>query len=134
MYKRVNWVNHVIERSPKKRLIDENEEEHIVEIYPMNKLIQQGTAQSAENFNHMDSGILDAHLAILIITQAAELGNFPRFYTANEKEIYPLFGLEWVEPTPPPVEDPDDDKKCDCDCCCKCDDEVASAQDIKDLF
>lgn len=134
MYPLIHWKDNVVTNKAQKKLIDEFGVEHIVEIYPLpGEIIQRGTLYSERNMNHMDGGILDAHLATLIILQAMEQGAFPRFYEAREKEIYPLFGLEWEEPKPPAPPEKDDNN-CDCNCKC-CDNEgVASIQDIMDIF
>lgn len=51
MYKNTNWLDHIVDTDS-------------------GEVIQEGTEQSAANFNNMEHGIIDASLALALMQQA----------------------------------------------------------------
>ncbi len=56
IYDILHWKDHVVETPNKKRFI-ENSDGTVIEEKVQGEIIQQGTAQSATNFNNMEAGI-----------------------------------------------------------------------------
>ena len=52
MYNNTKWLDHVVDADT-------------------DEVIQEGTEQSASNFNNMESGISDAHIATMLAMVAA---------------------------------------------------------------
>ena len=68
-YKRTNWKDHVVER-PRTYTEAANSDGSKTFTPAPGEVLQQGTPQSATNFNHMENGIHDAHVAEAIFMQA----------------------------------------------------------------
>ena len=62
MYTTKKWLDHVTEY-PNRRSITENGDGTVDVTKSQGRVIQQGTPQSATNFNHMELGIADASVA-----------------------------------------------------------------------
>lgn len=61
MYKVLIWKDHCVEPGNTYNVLSHGD--GTVTIVPAGKVLQQGTNQSASNFNNMEFGITDAHLA-----------------------------------------------------------------------
>lgn len=108
-YKTINWKDHVVEH-PLRRSIKETESGLYIVKPEVGETIQKGTKQSAQNFNHMDEGILDSHIAAQIMLQS-QLHASDSFnkkldeYEASEatyEDIQDLVGEIWDAPYQPP--------------------------------
>lgn len=66
MYKRTEWKDHVTQYPNRRKLINNGDGTQDV-VKAQGEVIQQGTAQSATNFNNMEVGISDAHLALALM-------------------------------------------------------------------
>ena len=91
MYERIGWKNHVVEY-PLRRTIDDNGDGTYTVTPSPGEIIQQGTKQSAENFNHMDEGIYDNALAQKIYIQSRSLGgegsvDFSKLLVTTDEDI-----------------------------------------------
>ena len=69
MYYPTKWLDHVTE-FPNRRVITENGDGTSMVVKDQGEVIQQGTPQSATNFNNMEYGIQAAHVAIGILVNA----------------------------------------------------------------
>lgn len=110
MYKRINWQNHVVQ-FPYRRKIEDLGGNLFAVTPDQGEILQQGTKQSAENFNHMDEAILDNALFSQIILQLEKLGGTGAGveFEADEDDIRELVGA--IPDTPFEPEMPG----CDCD-------------------
>lgn len=61
-YSPINWKDHVVERPRTYKEVANSDGSKTFTPAP-GEIIQQGTAQSATNFNHMDEGIQDNQIA-----------------------------------------------------------------------
>lgn len=127
LYKLVNWKNHVVEY-PLRRLIEDNGDGTYTVSPSPGEIIQHGTKQSAENFGHMDEGILDNALFCRIMLNLDVLGGSfgesgvsSDIYEADAEDIQEIVGM---------IQDPFDPKDSDCGCGF----EEADDEDIRDLF
>ena len=68
MYNILSWKDHVI--TPNNTYTVTNNADGSISITPKGNVIQQGTNFSAENFNNMEIGIFDAHLANKLLSLA----------------------------------------------------------------
>ena len=66
MYKQTEWKDHVTQY-PNRRVITENGDGTKTVEKAQGEIIQQGTAQSATNFNNEENGIQDATIATQIL-------------------------------------------------------------------
>lgn len=118
MYQKINWVNHIVEY-PLRRIISDNQDgTYTVQPSP-GEIIQRGTKQSAENFNHMDDGIFDTCLANQIFFQNMILNlntSNINLMEADKQDIQSIVGQIWAKPFEP--EKP----------------EFATESDVKNLF
>lgn len=131
MYQKINWKNHIVQY-PLRRQIEDNYDGTYNVIPDQGEIIQRGTKQSAENFNHMDEAIFDAILAeqILVHKEILDDNFFNVFYEAEDKDIEEAFGRPY-EPEIPPEKG---DGNCGC-CSCEHDDyEEATDEDIESIF
>ena len=80
-YKRTNWKDHVVER-PRTYTEAANSDGSKTFTPAPGEVLQQGTPQSATNFNHMENGIHDAHVAAAIFMQYQM-----HYVEAREKEV-----------------------------------------------
>ncbi|MCD8199794.1 MAG: hypothetical protein LUD25_02400 [Coriobacteriaceae bacterium] len=64
-YEPTAWKDHVTNPS-NAYYIDDNHDSTYT-ITPAGEVLQQGTAQNQENFNHMEDGIMDAHIAAALL-------------------------------------------------------------------
>ncbi|MBQ9349158.1 MAG: hypothetical protein IJT94_17770 [Oscillibacter sp.] len=62
VYQPIIWQDHVTEHPHRRKLIEVSEGVYDLE-KDQGEVFRQGTPQSATNFNHMERGIFDAHLA-----------------------------------------------------------------------
>ena len=62
LYNPTIWQDHVTEHPHRRRLVTVSEGVYDLE-KDQGEVLRQGTPQSATNFNHIEYGILDAHLA-----------------------------------------------------------------------
>lgn len=133
-YKRINWKDHVVEFPLRRKITDNGDGTYNVKP-DVGEIIQKGTKQSALNFNHMDEGILDAHLAVQLILQSGlgnssferdEAGNIiiPGYiteetlnriltgtvYKMSKSDVEHIFDVAL-----PDIEDKPSDKECGCD-------------------
>ena len=67
MYNRKIWQDSV--RDPARTYNQTKNADGTVTMTPAGKVVQEGTNQSAQNFNGMEDGIQDAHIAMGIIFQ-----------------------------------------------------------------
>lgn len=112
-YERINWKNHVVEY-PLRRTIDDNGDGTYTVAPEPGEIIQQGTKQSAENFNHMDNGIFDVSLSQRIYLQCDRTeASTDKILVAEEEDITDFLD-DVIDPLPM--------------------DEVATDDDILDLF
>jgi hypothetical protein len=65
MHKQTEWKDHVTE-FPNRRTLVENPDGTVDVVKAQGELIQQGTPQSATNFNNQENGIQDAHTATAV--------------------------------------------------------------------
>ncbi|MBQ8331150.1 MAG: hypothetical protein IJX94_01455 [Clostridia bacterium] len=86
MYNILIWKDHCVE--PGNTYIAKNNADGTVTLTPTGKILQQGTNQSATNFNNMEAGILDAHLANSLLLLA--LRDLSSRLEAAEKAIATL--------------------------------------------
>lgn len=105
-YKTINWKDHVVEH-PLRRTIKEIEDGYYIVKPEVGEIIQKGTKQSAQNFNHMDEGILDAHIAAQIMLQNGLHGgsnkqDYNEPSEATYEDIQNLVGEIWDAPYEPP--------------------------------
>jgi hypothetical protein len=68
MHKQTEWKDHVTE-FPNRRTLVENPDGTVDVVKAQGELIQQGTPQSATNFNNQENGIQDAHTATAVFLQ-----------------------------------------------------------------
>ena len=74
MYLPTKWLDHVTE-FPNRRVITDNGDGTQTVEKAQGEIIQQGTPQSATNFNNMETGIFDANIAVsLFMNFARQLG------------------------------------------------------------
>lgn len=73
MYKKINWKNHIVEY-PLRRTIEDNSDGTYTVSPSPGEILQRGTKQSAENFNHMDDGIFDISMFTQFIISCEYLG------------------------------------------------------------
>ena len=66
MYNQTDWKDHVTQY-PNRRIITDNGDGTSTVVKDQGTVIQQGTAQSATNFNNAEAGIQDATIAAQII-------------------------------------------------------------------
>lgn len=66
MYNSTDWKDHITEH-PHRRKITENGDGTSEVVKDQGEVLQQGTPQSATNFNNMENGIQDATLAASIL-------------------------------------------------------------------
>ena len=66
MYNSTDWKDHITEH-PHRRKITENGDGTSEVVKDQGEVLQQGTPQSATNFNNMENGIQDAYLAASIL-------------------------------------------------------------------
>lgn len=66
MYNQTHWLDHVTEFPRRRKITDAGDGYSTVE-KAQGEVIQQGTAQSATNFNNLENGVQDAHIAAAII-------------------------------------------------------------------
>ncbi len=66
MYKQTEWKDHVTQYPNRRRITNNGDGTQDVE-KAQGEIIQQGTAQSATNFNNEENGIQDAHIAAHIM-------------------------------------------------------------------
>lgn len=66
MYNQTDWKDHVTQY-PNRRIITDNGDGTQDVEKAQGEIIQQGTAQSATNFNNEENGIQDAHIAAQIL-------------------------------------------------------------------
>lgn len=66
LYEAIKWYDHVTEH-PHRRRITENGDGTVELEKDQGTILQQGTPQSATNFNRMETGIMDAHLATALL-------------------------------------------------------------------
>lgn len=69
MYNQTHWLDHVTQY-PNRRVITNNGDGTQTVEKAQGEIIQQGTAQSATNWNNEEDGIQDAHMAEQILTVA----------------------------------------------------------------
>lgn len=87
IYERIGWKNHVVQY-PLRRKIEENGDDTYTVSPEPGEIIQQGTKQSAENFNHMDDGIFDIALAQKIYLQSERTEiDFDTIMVTNDEDI-----------------------------------------------
>lgn len=60
MYEKVDWVDHVVEKPNNYTLTQNEDGSYKIEAEP-GEVLQQGTAVNAQNLNHMEEGIAQAH-------------------------------------------------------------------------
>lgn len=65
MYTQTEWKDHVTQY-PNRRIITNNSDGTVEVTKAQGEIIQQGTPQSATNFNNQENGIQDAHTAIQV--------------------------------------------------------------------
>ena len=68
MYKQTEWKDHVVQYPDRRKITDNGDGTSTVEKAP-GEIIQQGTPQSATNFNNMEDGIQDSQVAEKIYLQ-----------------------------------------------------------------
>ena len=68
MYNQTHWQDHVVEH-PLRREVVKNDDGTVDLKRAEGEVIQQGTPQSATNFNNAENGIQDAHVAKKIFLQ-----------------------------------------------------------------
>ena len=66
MYKQTEWKDHVTQYPNRRKITDNGDGTQEVE-KAQGEIIQQGTAQSATNFNNEENGIQDSHIAAQIL-------------------------------------------------------------------
>lgn len=59
-YQKTDWQNHIVER-PDTYNVTQNSDGTVTQKAAFGTVIQEGTPLSAENLNHMEEGIEDAH-------------------------------------------------------------------------
>ena len=97
MYEEKLWLDHVTEFEDRYRE-QTNADGTIIHIPVEGEVLQQGTPQNAQNFNHMETGISEAHaLAGLLVISAIhqgqkldDLAGETIQVTVNNSESYPL--------------------------------------------
>ncbi len=92
MYKATDWKDHVTE-FPNRRTLVENPDGTVDVVKAQGELIQQGTPQSATNFNNIENGMVDAHLALGLLLNYARQNSWEiERGTANltNGEIFPF--------------------------------------------
>ena len=62
LYRTTAWQDHVTEHPHRRKLVPVSDGVYDLE-KDQGEILRQGTPQSATNFNHMEHGILDAHIA-----------------------------------------------------------------------
>ena len=62
LYQSLAWQDHVTEHPHRRKLVPVSDGVYDLE-KDQGEILRQGTPQSATNFNHMEHGILDAHIA-----------------------------------------------------------------------
>lgn len=74
MYLPTKWLDHVTE-FPNRRKITDNGDGTQEVVKAQGEVIQQGTPQSATNFNNLETGVFDANIAMsLFMNFARQLG------------------------------------------------------------
>lgn len=68
MHKQVEWKDHVTE-FPSRRILNENPDGTVDVEKAQGEVIQQGTPQSATNFNNLENGVQDAHIGFAVFMQ-----------------------------------------------------------------
>lgn len=68
MHNQTEWKDHVTQY-PSRRTLVENPDGTVDVVKAQGELIQQGTPQSATNFNNQENGIQDAHTATAVFLQ-----------------------------------------------------------------
>ncbi len=68
MHKQTEWKDHVTQY-PSRRQIAENPDGTVDVEKAQGEVIQQGTPQSATNFNNLEDGVQDAHTAFAVFLQ-----------------------------------------------------------------
>jgi hypothetical protein len=68
MHNQTEWKDHVTE-FPNRRTLVENPDGTVDVVKAQGELIQQGTPQSATNFNNQENGVQDAHTATAVFLQ-----------------------------------------------------------------
>lgn len=105
MHKQVEWKDHVTE-FPSRRILNENPDGTVDVEKAQGEVIQQGTPQSATNFNNLENGTQDAHIGFAIFMQyfmqfdrdtrqtkedyASEFLNEIKTVTLTNSESYPF--------------------------------------------
>lgn len=101
-YEKIGWVNHIVEY-PFRRSIEDNGDGTYIVKPDVGEIIQRGTKQSAENFNHMDDGIADLDRRV---TEIEEGEIEVKMNEAENEEIDEVFDMtgsdspypaDWVE-------------------------------------
>lgn len=69
MYKRTNWLDHVTTPGDCVTLTDNGDGTYI--IARAGTVMQQGTPQDQAHFNNLEIGVVDTHLAALLLLNAA---------------------------------------------------------------
>lgn len=86
MYKILTWKDHCVEPGNTYNAVQNADGS--VTLTPVGTVLQQGTNQSAANFNNMELGILDAHLANNLLLLAVR--NLSDRLAAAEEKITAL--------------------------------------------
>ena len=88
MYYPTKWLDHVTE-FPNRRVITENGDGTSMVVKDQGEVIQQGTPQSATNFNNMEIGIFDANITMsLFMNFARQMGwRVDALETATVQEV-----------------------------------------------
>lgn len=68
MYSKTEWKDHVVQYPDRRKITDNGDGTSTVE-KAVGEVIQQGTPQSATNFNNMEEGIQDGHVGEKIFLQ-----------------------------------------------------------------
>lgn len=68
MYTMTDWKDHVTQY-PNRRIMTDNSDGTVTLNKAQGTILQQGTPQSAKNFNNMESGVFDAYVSSAILLQ-----------------------------------------------------------------
>lgn len=105
MHNQTEWKDHVTQY-PNRRRLTTNPDGSTEVVKEQGEVIQQGTPQSATNFNNQENGIQDSHTAFAVLLQyfmqferwvrekiadyAAEFLNEIKTVTLNNSDIFPF--------------------------------------------
>lgn len=91
MYARKNWQDHVVKRQRTYTRVSNQDGSETFTPSP-GEVIQQGTPQSATNFNHIEEGIADvnAAFALLYVIMQAERRDYEARIAALEASVAKL--------------------------------------------